>query len=168
MTKTSLLFSLLLAAGLSAPSLATEENTQSSLAIKSTLAKAVGNGKTIEEAVGKEVKQQPEQGGETVAAALNILERLPKRACAVRTREGNMRLASHIDYQACSDRIVRAAIAAGADPSEVSKATAAGVSYPRTVAMAKTSTSENGSSAEVGPIELLLRKVLLLSSHGQP
>ncbi len=168
MTKRSLMFSLLFATGLYASGLAAAVDAPSSLEIKKALSKAVGNGQTIEEAVSEGVKQNPAQGEDTVAAALSILERLPKRACAIRTSEGTIRLSGHVDYKACSERIVRAAIAAGADPSAVSKATAAGMPSPRAANLSTTSSTEEAPPAEVGPIELFLRKILLFQSMGSP
>jgi len=96
--------------------------------IKAQLKVLVKGGMTIDEAVAQSIKVAPHNGEIITKTALSIYKDLPKTACAMRAKDGGMRFAVWPDFKACGDRIVRAAIKAGADPAKVTAASAAGQS----------------------------------------
>ncbi len=118
-------------------------------AIRATLKAAVDNGLTIDEAVAQEIKVTPQHANEITQTALHILKRLPRTACATRAKDGGIRLAVWPDFRACGDRVTQAAIAAGADPTHLMQATAAG--------------SQDDKLSQGNPgIDLYLRKLMLV------
>lgn len=96
--------------------------------IEAQLKTSVHEGMTIDEAVAQSIAAAPHSGGEITKVALSMYKKLPRTACAIRAKDGGRRLTIWPDFEACSNRIVRAAIEAGADPTKVTSASAAGLS----------------------------------------
>lgn len=117
--------------------------------IEATLKAAIDAGLTIDEAVEKNVIAAPQQGEAITQSALHMLHRLPRTACATRAEDGGIRLEVWPDFRACGERVIQAAIAAGADPTQLTQATAAG------------SAEEKVSEGNPG-IDFYLRKLLLV------
>ena len=99
-----------------------------SQSIQLALVKSVESGLTIDEAVAKRIRIAPQDGVKITKSALSIYKGLPKTACAKRAKDGGRRVTIWPDYSACSDRIIRSAIQAGADPTEITQASAEGFS----------------------------------------
>lgn len=95
------------------------------LEIQVALNKDVKSGMTIDEAVTHRIGHRPADASKIVATALDLLNRLPSRACIDHTAKDTQR-PLYTDYEACSYRIIKAAILAGADPAIVATASAAG------------------------------------------
>lgn len=96
--------------------------------IKAQLKASVQKGMTIDEAVAQSITAAPHNGGMVTEMALSMYKDLPKTACAMRAEDGGMRFVVWPDFKACGERIVHAAIKAGADPAKVTPASAAGQS----------------------------------------
>ena len=116
------------------------------------LNKSVRYGMTIGEAVRYRIKRSPEDAEKIITTALDMLNRLPTRACIERARNSKVKRSPRPDYKDCRSRIIQAAILAGADPVSVAKASVAGGStkaYDQSPHKAK---------------DLYLRRLFLLSS----
>lgn len=96
------------------------------LGIQVALTKDVRNGMSIDQAVTHRIGNSPTEAKLIVTTALDMLDRLPSRACIERTSDGKAKRSALPDYKGCSTRILQAAILAGADPMSVAKASAAG------------------------------------------
>jgi hypothetical protein len=82
---------------------------------------ATAAGMTIDAAVTEALHAMPEQAADIVAAAVLLIPALPETACPTDSE------AEAAHWQSlCERRIVQAALAAGADPSVVTSAAAAG------------------------------------------
>lgn len=82
---------------------------------------ATADGMTIDAAVTEALRASPERAGDIVTAAVLLIPALPETACPTQNE------AEALHWQSlCERRIVQAALAAGADPSVVTKAAAAG------------------------------------------
>ncbi len=96
-------------------------------AIEVQLKTSIDEGMTIDEAVAQSITATPHNGEEITKVALSIYKKLPRTACAIRAKDGSRRLTIWPDFKACGDRIVDAAIKAGADPTTITTASAAGL-----------------------------------------
>lgn len=103
------------------------EDIESGALIEIALNDAISGGMTIDEVVTDAIRVNPDLAGDIVAAAFGILESLPESACAAPVEEGAKTGEPGVDLEGCGDRIVAAAILAGADPTLVTEAAAAGV-----------------------------------------
>lgn len=82
---------------------------------------ATADGMTIEAAVTAAMRALPDRAGDIVAAAVLLIPALPSTACPAQSE------AEARHWQSlCERQIVQAALAAGADPSVVTTAAAAG------------------------------------------
>jgi len=82
---------------------------------------ATADGMTIDAAVTEALRVLPDRAGDIVAAAMLLIPAMPPTACPAEN-EGEA-----VHWQSlCERRIVQAALAAGADPSVVTTAAAAG------------------------------------------
>jgi len=94
--------------------------------IQLALNEDVKNGMSIDEAVTHRIGNSPADAKEIVTTALDMLDRLPSRACIERTSDGKVTHPTRPNHKECGARIIQAAILAGADPMDVAKASAAG------------------------------------------
>ena len=148
-------------AGLASPQ--TVDNDTHS--IKAQLKASVHKGMTIDEAVAQSVTAAPHNGGKITKIALSIYKRLPQTACAMRAKDGGMRLAVWPDFRACGDRIVRAAIKSGADPTEITSASATGPQKANQVAHSPNQTSGKSARKTFGIDMYVLRQIFLGSAY---
>jgi len=94
--------------------------------IQLALNQDVRSGMSIDEAVTHRIGNSPDDAKEIVTTALDMLDRLPSRACIERASGGKVTRPTRPNYKDCGARIIQAAILAGADPMDVAKASAAG------------------------------------------
>lgn len=148
-------------AGLASPQ-TTYEDAHS---IKAQLKTSVHEGMTIDEAVAQSVTAAPHNGGEITKVALSIYKRLPQTACAMRAKDGGMRLVVWPDFKACGDRIVHAAIKAGTDPTEITSASASGPQKTNPIAHSQNQAAGKSARKTFGVDMYILRRILLGSTN---
>jgi hypothetical protein len=119
---TALVITMLLAL----PGVVFADPSADTLEIQVALNKDVRSGMSIDEAVTHRIGHSPADAKQIVTTALDMLDRLPSRACIERTSDGKVKRSAPPNYKDCSTRILQAAILAGADPMSVAKASAAG------------------------------------------
>ena len=127
--------------------------------IKAQLKALVHEGMTIDEAVVQSIMAAPNNGREITETALSIYIGLSKTACAKRAKDGGMRFSVWPDFKACGDRIVHAAIDAGADPTLVTSASAAGLPVSSQANHSQKPTSAKNTRKIFGVDMYMLRQI---------
>jgi len=129
--------------------------------IEAQLKASVHEGMTIDEAVAQSITAAPGNGRKITETALSMYRGLSKTACAIRAKDGGMRFEVWPDFKACGDRIVHAAIEAGADPTDIIPAPAAGLPEGSLANHGPKQSSDNSARNTFGVNLYVLRQIFL-------
>jgi len=133
--------------------------------IEAQLERSVDKGMTIDEAVAQSIIATPNNGEAITKTALSIYKKLPRTACAIRAKDGGRRITIWPDFKACGGRIVDAAIKAGADPTKITSASAAGSLKSNQASQSASDRSAHKTSESDLYILHILRQIFLAGTN---